>query len=199
MSIVHGTLGFNGLFSFDSMDDKLYYCPLMLDRLPEQIDPFRLANNGQILEGQVNLSQMPRLLPALQRPNGIVDVKLEFGIDEMGLRFVHGWIKTELILTCQRCLQPMSHKIQAELNLGLVSNRDQADRLPTHYDPLLIESQYVSLIEIVEDELLLGLPIVPTHPLQECGIDSKYQNKGQSSKENPFAVLEQLKGKSNKH
>jgi uncharacterized protein len=171
----------------------------MHQQLPKEIDPFRLANNGLRLEGELELSKMARLSAAIVDNHGIVDVELQFDIDQTGTPFMVGHIKTELPLVCERCMQTMQHQVDTDLSFGLIRHERQAEQLPEQYEPWLIDSDApVELSSIVEDELLLAIPIVPKHE-HACLPEEMWQSGediGEEEKpESPFAVLSALKKK----
>ncbi len=62
--------------------------------------------------------------------------------------------------------------------------RDDEDFLPIQAE--------MSVLELMEDELLLALPIAPKHEEGECSNESSIN---EYKKPNPFAKLEMLKGK----
>jgi uncharacterized protein len=167
------------------------------ERLPVHIDPVRMADTRRLLQGEVALAEMPRLVEALQDGDGNVSVSLEFGTDEEGIRFMRGQVQAEVTLICQRCLEPMRHPVDNEFALGLVRNETQAEELPSHYEPLLLDGKPLFLRDVIEDEILLALPIVPRHPPQECGaqLESGEADTEQDGgkRDNPFASLAELK------
>lgn len=170
----------------------------MLQRLPVQIDPFRLAETGRMLEGQLELAGMKRLAGYLHAAEGLVDTSLSFGVDESGLRYLEGRLRAVLEVICQRCMEPMRVPVNHAFVLGLVSSEHEADRLPDGYEPLLVDSNRMLLSDIVEDELILAIPIVPMHSPAECPAGSP-ANAGRKEavadepRESPFAVLAGLK------
>lgn len=186
--------------SFDSAERDRYYCAPMSQQLPEQIDPFRLVRQKRILAGTIEIARMPRLVPLLQRADGRAEVELEFGTDDMGVKFARGEVIAELPLMCQRCLKPMRFSVRAPIALGFVTQQRDADAMPTHYDPLLVEHVPIPLRDLIEDELLLSLPIVATHEPGVCESAVKTQEPEttptpEPERENPFAVLAQLKAR----
>lgn len=172
-------------------------------RLPVHIDPFRMAETRRLLEGNIALAEMARLGESLQDTEGEVSVSLEFGIDNEGIRFVRGHVQAKVCLICQRCLGEMRYPIDSEFLLALVRSTAEAENLPSHYEPLLVDDDPLFLRDIIEDELLLALPIVAMHAPEECSADlssasqaEKVQedvNTGATAENNPFAVLANLK------
>ncbi|MEQ6341469.1 MAG: YceD family protein [Gammaproteobacteria bacterium] len=165
---------------------------------PEYIDPIRLADARAVLQGQVAVSGMVRLAPSLCSTQGAVDFELVFDVDLEGIRCVHGSLRTQLDVICQRCLQPMKLPLEANVALGVVVSMQEAETLPSAYEPLVVGVVPVSLKEMVEDELLLVLPVAPMHPEQQCPawqerVVEVQEEPAQEGKKNPFAVLAQLK------
>ena len=192
----------------------------MSKRLPEFIEPLRLVDKRKTLQGQLALSKMKRLASSLSEnasDKSDVEVELHFGVDDSGLPNIRGKLVAMLQLTCQRCMQPMSYQVEAQVSLAIVQNDVQAKKLPERYEPILVGEDEVSLSELVEDELLLALPAIAMHEMDQCPVSDELKllqagkistdaNSGvvsnemagtrqESEKPNPFAVLEQLKKK----
>ncbi len=143
----------------------------MSNQLPKTVDPFRLAGTGAGLDGDLQLASMIRLAPRLASTEGMVGVRLKFGVDANNTKFVKGCLSATLQLECQRCMEPMSYPVNFKLALGMVTgNAENTRLLPEHYEPLVIESDSMDITEMVEDELLLALPIVSLHPQDSCAV-----------------------------
>jgi DUF177 domain-containing protein len=169
----------------------------MSDRLPDLFDPRRFAEQGRVLRGDVPLAAMRRLGSSLSSGNGVASVDLTFGIDTLGVKYVAGTIRATLSLTCQRCMHLLELPVEARVSLGVVDSEAQAQRLPDGYEPLLVESGRAALSAVVEDELILALPIVPLHPPGACEAAGKAEMANEASEgsepDSPFAVLARLK------
>lgn len=168
--------------------------------LPKTLDPFKYADQNKILEGEIALHLMPRLAELLVDTDGRVKVELEFGRDPQKLRILKGTLTTVVNLVCQRCLHPVATEIESNFTLGIVFNDEQAQNLPRTYEPLLIEEdEKMVLLDVVEEELILSLPMFAYHT--DCHAH-EYQKDDElevASKElepkkpNPFEVLSGLK------
>lgn len=170
----------------------------MLNRLPDYVDPIRLALSGQMLTGQLPLSSLLRLAPYLANTQGMVNVTLGFALEALPpareVALVHGHIQTHLALICQRCLEPMQHDMDLRMTLGVIKTMADADHLAPDCEPLLMEDGNIYPAAAVEDELILALPLVPVHP--ECQPQQGRKAQAGSAadvKKNPFAVLATLK------
>jgi len=163
--------------------------------IPEHIDPFRFAEQSLALDGAVKLAGMERLCSNLSSNEGAVNVQLRFGIDDQGLTFLHGHLEGTLMLRCQRCMEPYSYGIMSDFSLGIVNTLEEANALPGHYEPALVQDSHIALRELIEDELILNLPIIPRHAPDECTVklplkDSEWEEGEGGS---PFRILESLK------
>lgn len=118
-------------------------------------------------------------------------------MDEQKSAYLKGHTHTKLKLHCQRCMEPVVYEIMSDFVLGIVSTLEEADALPDHYEPALTREGSLALRELIEDELILNLPIIPKHELDECKVKlplaEANNDEGQKGK-NPFQILETLKG-----
>ncbi|MCK5192044.1 MAG: DUF177 domain-containing protein [Methylococcales bacterium] len=168
----------------------------MLDRLPIVIDPVSFSEKGKRLLGTIEISELTRLSDALLDTTGVADIDISF--DKEGrLSVIQGEIKANLMLGCQTCLQQLVMPIDRRFKLGVVLSIEQADRLASDCEPLILENQKISLKELVEDELLLALPDFPRHEhncveTDEVSVYTADDNE-QVNSNNPFSVLAKLK------
>ncbi len=171
------------------------------DRLPVEVDPFRLAEARRLLEGDIPLAQMKRLLPLLAQADGAIHLSLEFGVDSMGLANMTGTAQADLQLLCQRCLEPMAWPL--ELNLALAFIRPEVDEagIPGPYEPYVVEAVPLRLSDMIEDEVILALPSIPRHELADCPASEWLQGDKPADtdtaaedeqRQNPFSALAEL-------
>ncbi|WP_455206322.1 YceD family protein [Kaarinaea lacus] len=178
----------------------------MSQRLPEFIEPYRLAENQRILTGELSIARMQRLVPMLASNEGEVQVNLVFGLDETGQANVTGEVQTIVTMQCQRCMEPMQVPIKSRVSLAFVNTEKQAQELPSYYEPLIVEED-TSLSDLVEDEIILALPAVPLHETEKCSMRDQYtrgtqrdtnnatETSSTGERPNPFAILETLRKK----
>ncbi|MGB0663257.1 MAG: YceD family protein [Pontibacterium sp.] len=163
------------------------------DPLPKRVDPRKLADRNVTIKGHVEAEQMPRLRSLLCDSRGGVDAELMFSVDEQKLRIVTGNAAGHVFMTCQRCLEPVEVEVHAELNLAITLTDEHVKNLPRKYDPLPLEEEDVSLVEVLEEDLLLSLPPFAYH--DDCSVETSYGKieAAQETKPNPFSVLAELK------
>jgi uncharacterized protein len=136
--------------------------------LPRYAELRKLAAAGGQLRGSVELCALERLRGATIRADGQADVDLHGGIDDEGYRYVAGRIRTTLIMQCQRCMDELGHAVDAPVNLALVWRDEEIPSLPSRFEGLVAGTAPTDLYELVEEELLLALPLVVRHPEGEC-------------------------------
>lgn len=131
----------------------------------------------------------------LHDAQGIAEADLEFTADGRGGVSVAGRISCDLPLECQRCGKPYIERVDASLHVGLVQSSDESAALPEEVEPFLLEAGKLRPAELVEDELLLALPIVPRHDYDcapEVSLDAG-DGTAPSQEVTPFAVLDTLR------
>ncbi len=148
------------------------------------------------------MSAMPRLQDMLEgEHDGDVEVSLQFSCDEQKQRLVEGQLHTRVKVLCQRCLEAVEIPVDSEFTLGIVFNDDQARNLPRAYEPLMTDPEQLDLYDMVEEELLLSLPMFAYHDhcRAEVGPNDlaaeQAAEAAELKKPNPFSVLSVLKGK----
>lgn len=164
--------------------------------IPSHIDPRKLAERGVTLEGELPLALLERLTDSLEDDRGVVRVTLSFGRDEQRAMVVHSSLNAEVRMVCQRCLEQVELPIHSECDYAIVAEGANTQHLPKQYDVLEVGEDPLDLLALVEDELLLALPIVPLHAPEDCqapGPDGSGSGEDEEKRSNPFSVLAQLK------
>lgn len=123
-------------------------------------------------DGVVPVSRLPRLCEMMQVEAvdalPAVTAQLRTGRAEDGGAQLSGRLHGCLSLRCERCLQPMEWPFDFELRLRMVHNEADERRLLDHCEPLLLEDDWLPLHRLIEDEILLTLPMAPAHPGGDC-------------------------------
>ncbi|MBF6058521.1 MULTISPECIES: YceD family protein [Thiomicrorhabdus] len=179
----------------------------MLNKLPEFIDPLYSVNHNKQFVGRVNQARMQRLKQLVETSDREVDIELSFFYDK-ALKFPAFVMKldTELNLICQRSLAPFDFQVNTEVKGVFVESMALVEDLPSDVEVFELDGDKISLVEWVEEELLLAIPMVPTDP--EATMDYQNDSAEESltaetntsvaqdepeSKPNPFAILQGLK------
>ena len=164
--------------------------------VPVTLDAWRQVTARRGFDGKVALRSLERLSDLLAEPDGDVAFSLEFDRDSFGIPYVGLVVTAELPLLCQRTLERFLLPVRVEQRMGLIRDESEEPGLPPGYEPLLLdESGELRPLDLVEDELILAVPVVPVMP----GTDAVEQewSGGQAAVEperpNPFAALAALK------
>jgi uncharacterized protein len=149
-------------------------------------------------EGEVALSELKRLGELLQLDDaGVVGrsiaVTFEFLRSGFDAPMLAGQLQTSLELECQRCLKPLEFPM--ELNFRLLIDASDEILSQSSEDTLYSDDGYIDIAEVVEDELILAIPLVAMHEDTACNENWRDSELPAETpmKENPFAVLQQLK------
>jgi uncharacterized protein len=174
-----------------------------------KLDVRRFARDGGRLQGAWPQERFVRLAASLMPP--LVDAppppvqwsaqgqqRVVQGSEAQVWLHVQG--QTVARLECQRCLQPMSEALRVDRHLRFVSGEDEAARLDEDSeDDVLALVARLDVSELLEDELILALPLVPRHETCPQPLDAApggllpLQDEGRP---HPFAALAALRGKS---
>ena len=177
---------------------------MMKADLPVRLSVQALAESGAPLSGQALLQKMKRLaLDAIGlQTDSTVDWKvrgeLRPGADGSSDIWMHLEAVATVPLTCQRCLGEVAVPIALDRWYRFVANEDiaMAEDDAAEEDLLVIDPQF-DLSVLLEDELLMALPVVPMH--QRCPgqatplLGDGEGGVGEGKQPNPFAVLASLK------
>lgn len=167
----------------------------MLGGWSATIDPIQLADKGARLTGELPLKGMSRLVEMCLDDDGSVSIDLQFAHDSAdGLRVMHGTISARVHLTCQRCMSRMPVELSSRPRVFLLRPGEREDLVEA--GDAVVVGQPLTLGALVEDELLLELPMVPMHPRAHCpagGTGAEEAGSPGGARPNPFSVLQKLK------
>ncbi len=164
-------------------------------RLLRFINPRKLACASGLIEGVIDRNHLQRLSEAADCSDDVF-ARLAFSLDEVGRQVVTGTIEAKLVYQCQRCLQPMAAQAEtASLKVGVVRTEEQAKQLPKSLDPWIVPGEEADVYALIEDELLLTMPLVTYHDM-EC-IDATLLSSGDAGHTDagagPFGALAALR------
>lgn len=145
-------------------------------------------------EGRLPLSALVRLRDSLCDDEGEVRFALDFDRDALQLPYVELRIEAQLPLVCQRSLQRFELPVRLVQRLGLIRDEAGEAALPEGYEPLLVpEDGMLRPAELVEDELILAVPVVAVAPGTDAVEREWPADEEEQRQANPFAALASLK------
>ncbi len=168
--------------------------------LPRCISAAELAELGArraVLAGDLPLGGLERLGDLLAGPTArgaTLHVRLEFRRAEDGRPVVRLGVTGEIWLVCQRCLGPVRWPLDLEAELTVLAADGDADSLIDPFDSVVIGEAGLVPADVVEDEILAAMPMVPSHAgTEKCGTDFA-QGAAEPERHRPFAELRGLLG-----
>jgi uncharacterized protein len=129
-----------------------------------------LADRDVALGGELEIDKLTRLKSLLHSGVGSVRATLRFR--QRG----DGWLAAELDyegsveLECQRCLEPFRHELRDTVNVVLADEDSVPVAPPAGYEPFELEEGRLQPAQLIEDELIVAVPLVPKHGrVEDCG------------------------------
>jgi uncharacterized protein len=136
---------------------------------PIEVDPWRFCRDAQSWETRSEVAAFPRL--AHEFTQGTLFCRVVGRVDQRGSLSLQLTVSGEVQLTCQRCLGSMPYKVEVERTLYLARNEAEMERLDALPDSDAIQAgEILSLVDLVEDEVLLSLPLATMHAEGECPV-----------------------------
>jgi uncharacterized protein len=163
------------------------------------VNAVELAGRSATLERRLGLAQLPRLIEAGALAGTEVRARLAFGKFEERPT-VEVSVEGRVMLLCQRCLRPCECRLEDTAQVIVVA--DDAEEVPGGFEPALGNAERLSVTELVEEQILLGIPLVPMHEdAAECGESAAGEKIAAADapaeeKQRPFANLRELLDKS---
>lgn len=172
-----------------------------MQSIPRRIEPRKFAHQGVSLVGYVPTQDLPRLTEMASLKE--VNATLSFSLGERREKLLLGQIQVAAQMQCQRCLKQVDVDVQCDVSLAVVWDEEKATELAKCYEPWIVSEEEADLYLILEEEILLNMPLVVAH--KENCIDSSLLAQGPAVEKtettdetNPFQVLMQLKDKTKK-
>ena len=132
-----------------------------------RIDASLCAYAGTTIERRYSLSDLPRLQEAGACEGSVVDVVFGFSQFE-GRVAIDGTLDGHVALKCQRCLKPVNVPLHDTFKIIVVRDEAELDQEPGGYEAVLGDPARLDLLTLVEDQVLLALPLVPRHDVEQC-------------------------------
>lgn len=168
-----------------------------MSQAPEEpLDAPQLADAAAIVERRYRIAGFTRLADRVASADGEAEARLEFdggsGVPTARLR-----VRAQLVLICQRCLRPLRQTVESTSQLAFVEQ--DAVAVPAGHEAVSGDARRIDLASLVEDELLLALPLVAIHGRDEdCAApklpaDARHETPPPSpASRRPFAGLKDL-------
>jgi len=164
--------------------------------------PYKLARQSGGWRGEIALGAFERFSALVAGGDGKVAVDLSFRLDDEGRCRLRGSARTTVGIECGRCLLPQTRDLAVELDLCIVGTDVGARALEADLEPYVLDGEEALVVDLVEDDLILGLPhevcevpeACPNRPVLQYP-ETATDVDGPTERNNPFAALADLVGK----
>lgn len=156
-------------------------------------------------EGEIRFNwpvkDFSQLCDALYNDDGIVSVRVEGRYDHNKQCLLEAEIKANLTLECQTSFEAVDFAVESKVIFCTVIKESQMAEVDEEYEPILIEDGLFDIKRVIEDELILAIPIAVNKPDNELNQKMSFGelDEAEIAKEaeaaNPFAALTSLKKK----
>ena len=160
---------------------------------PYLLDPSRISAKPRVFKGRFSPADLERLQGSIADERGELRYELTAALDRQRRKTVSCIIEGFVFLICQNSLEAFRHEISIHDRLVLV---DDESRLPSveeedESEDYVVAGEPLDIRDLVEDAVLLSLPMVPRKP----GLEAPAKGRQEVPRESPFAALARLKKK----
>jgi uncharacterized protein len=129
-----------------------------------------MADRKVTLSGELDFGLLTRLRSLLHSDVGSVSATLEFRQRHEGWFAVALDFQASVELECQRCLEPLRHDLTEHVDVAVAEEGSVPATTPAEFEPFEIMGGRLQPAQLIEDELILALPLVPKHArVEDCG------------------------------
>lgn len=159
------------------------------------IDAFDFSRLKERREGDVLVADLARLSAESVNKSASLHWTLQGGADSLNHPQLILSVSGSIELMCQRCMTPLKFAVESESILILAKTDERADEIDALLDDdnvdVIVGSKALNVMELVEDEALLAIPLAPKHDV--CPDNAALDDLMGAKKPSPFAVLKGLK------
>ncbi|MGH8751961.1 MAG: YceD family protein [Burkholderiales bacterium] len=162
------------------------------------VDSLAFARGAQALRGKIAVADLPRLHDYLYSTAGSLEYELQGAVNSHGKPQLHLAVQGSISLKCQRCMKELAWSVNQIRDLLLIESAGDFPEIGQE-DPAVdcIPAQSkLDVLALLEEEIILGLPLSPRHDTAACRINEEYA--GSSSGKTAFAALAALKNSTRK-
>ena len=151
----------------------------------------KYAKKNLSVTDEFNIEDLARINGIASNNSDKIKVNYSFYLENNTTPCLDGEVSLIIYLTCQRCLEELPVSLNLNFSLAFVKNESQEEELSKHLEIYLFEGEELSLMDLISDEILLSIPMVPKHNL-DCLSSFKEHNNYEQVKESPFAILKNI-------
>lgn len=156
------------------------------------IDSKAFAREARLLEGELPVAELERVLDSLVDSSGSLQYRVEGLMDSRNKPQISLWLDGSLLVRCQRCLESVVYPVKIRSLLEFVDDENDLTQEDLEDDSkdFLTAQKELDVVALIEDEIILDLPSAPRH--ESCVLPDAKLGTGKVS---PFSALQGLKCK----
>ena len=136
--------------------------------LLERLDHKKMASQSRMLKGLVPVCKLQRFGQMLAKTDGLIDLELNFCALKEGRTQIRGSAAVDVELICQNCMEPYSFALFCELHFKVVGSDTEFKKFEDDNEVIICEEKEICLADLIEDELIMSLPMIPRHEKSDC-------------------------------
>lgn len=134
------------------------------DKLPQSVTVKKLVDSGSRIAGGIAAERLRRVADMVDGLQEGFQVAMAFGRNDDAKATIELQISGVVAMQCQRCLEPVTVPIAIDSKLVVVAHDEEARSRIKECEPIVLEDGQFDIYSAVEDEILLGLPLIAMHP-----------------------------------
>jgi uncharacterized protein len=131
------------------------------------VDALLLATREATEVREFRLADLPRLTDLAADEHAQARLAVQFHLVDARVAIV-GRATANLKLVCQRCLGAVQVPVDDEFHVVLINAEAELEQLPDDQDAVIADASRLELSWLLEEQLLLALPLVPAHTSNEA-------------------------------
>lgn len=154
-----------------------------------------MAHGGLVWEHEFSDTSFERLADAAVSIQPQVTIKLQFAkLDKRPT--IHGEMQAEVELVCQRCMRNMQYPLHETFELMLIEKEAELVSVPETHEPWIANALHLNVFELVEEQLLLALPLIAKHADERECAQANADVLNQSQPDEPVSLSSDADGAS---
>lgn len=156
------------------------------------VDADACARAASTIERRFPVTDLSRVMAAGAQGGASIDARLKFSLLDTR-PVIDGALEGTVSMTCQRCMQAVPVAIEDELKV-IVVPKERADE-PSGYEPVVADAARLDVRWLIEDQVLLALPLVPMHEPGQCApadAPAQVDEEPEGERQKPFENLRDM-------
>lgn len=154
-------------------------------KLPKQLNVFDFASKNLKFSREFQIKELLEISKFAKNKTDKIATSLSFFLEDESIPCVKGFISTIIVSQCQRCLEDISLDLNIEFNIGFIKNHTKNININPIFELYIIEEENILTIDFISEEILLAMPMAPTHKYN-CYEYKKLYEKIEKNTKKPF-------------